>query len=177
MNTHSDFSSPYESPVQLLSAADLPTEYMTPELASRLAAMDAQADQLDQRARALRQIAAGVRALTGGETPEGMLQTFESHRTSFEVGAPDPCGPRGPEAVLHVMHEQPARLWKVIDLKRELLRRGWAPTPKAVEASVKRLRGAEKIELISYGHYRVREASRRKPGEAALAAADGPRAA
>jgi hypothetical protein len=53
------------------------------------------------------------------------------------------------------MREDPARQWKVVDLKRELLRRGWAPTPKAVEASVKRLRVAEKVINVSYGWYQL----------------------
>ena len=43
------------------------------------------------------------------------------------------------------MREDPERSWKVVDLKREMLRRGWAPTPKAVEASVKRLRALDRV--------------------------------
>jgi hypothetical protein len=31
------------------------------------------------------------------------------------------------------MREQPDRVWKVVEIKREMLKRGWAPTPKAVE--------------------------------------------
>jgi len=157
MNTHPDVARPSDPPVKMLHLADLASESVTAELATRLPALELQADQL-------------VRGLTGGGV-ETERQTFESHRTSFEVGPPDPHGPRGPEAVLHVMHEQPGRLWKVIDLKRELLRRGWAPTPKAVEASVKRLRGAGKVELVSYGHYRLIEV------EFGEMPADGPRAA
>jgi hypothetical protein len=53
------------------------------------------------------------------------------------------------------MGEEPKREWKVIDLKREMLRRGWAPTPKAVEASVKKLRELEQIEPVKYGYYRL----------------------
>ncbi|MFL5964664.1 MAG: hypothetical protein ACJ757_17445 [Gaiellaceae bacterium] len=170
MNTHPDISQPSDSPLQLLHLADLASESVAADLATRLPALELQADQLEKRARALRQIIAGVRALTG-RSVETERQTFESHRTSFEVGPPDPHGPRGPDAVLHVMYEQPVRLWKVIDLKRELLRRGWAPTPKAVEASVKRLRGAGKVELVSYGHYRLIEV------EFGEVSADGPRAA
>jgi hypothetical protein len=52
------------------------------------------------------------------------------------------------------------RLWKVIDLKREMLRRGWAPSPKAVEASVKKLRELEKIQPVRYGYYELAAACR-----------------
>ena len=53
------------------------------------------------------------------------------------------------------MAEEPDREWKVVDLKREMLRRGWAPTPKAVEASVKRLRMTRQIEPRAYGYYKL----------------------
>jgi hypothetical protein len=53
------------------------------------------------------------------------------------------------------MRQAGDREWKVVDLKREMLRRGWAPTPKAVEGSVKRLREAGQIDCVSYGHYKL----------------------
>jgi len=51
------------------------------------------------------------------------------------------------------MAEAPHREWKVIEIKRAMLRLGLAPTPKAVEASVKRLREDGRIIPTSYGHY------------------------
>lgn len=127
---------------------------MTPVLAEQLPELERQADELERRAAAIRQIIAGVRALNG-DADAILTRSFESHRTSFEIAPYDPYGPRGPEGVLRVMSEDPERAWKVVDLKREMLRRGWAPTPKAVEASVKRLKLNGDVEAISYGHYRL----------------------
>jgi hypothetical protein len=45
----------------------------------------------------------------------------------FVASALDKDGPRGREAVARVMQEQPQKIWKVIELKREILLRGWAP--------------------------------------------------
>jgi hypothetical protein len=127
---------------------------VTEELMSQIPELERQADELEQKAHAIRQIIAGVRALNGDS--DGLFRrSFESHRRAFEIAPPDPSGPRGPEAVLNVMREDPARKWKVVDLKQEVLRRGWAPTPKAVEASVKRLRTAGKITNVSYGWYQL----------------------
>jgi hypothetical protein len=53
------------------------------------------------------------------------------------------------------MKESPHRTWKVVELKRELLERGWARTPKAVEANIKRLRLAGDVISPSYGFYRL----------------------
>jgi hypothetical protein len=128
---------------------------MTPELVDQLPDLERQADELERKAEAVRQIIAGVRALNGDAKSILLHKSFESHRTAFVIAPPDREGPRGPAAVLRVMHGDPQRAWKVVELKRELLRRGWAPTPKAVEASVKRLRLSGKVEAVSYGHYRL----------------------
>jgi hypothetical protein len=127
---------------------------LTENLVAQIPELERQADELEHKAHAIRQIIAGVRALNG-DADTLFTRSFESHRRTFEIAPPDPAGPRGPEAVLQVMREDPARQWKVVDLKRELLRRGWAPTPKAVEASVKRLRVAEKVINVSYGWYQL----------------------
>lgn len=128
---------------------------MTPVLATELPELERQADELERKAAALRQIVSAIRALNGDADAMLTRGSFESHRTSFEIAPYDPSGPRGPEAVVRVMGEDPARAWKVVDIKREMLRRGWAPTPKAVEASVKRLRQGGRVEAVSYGHYRL----------------------
>lgn len=127
---------------------------MSAQLVSQIPELERQADELERQARAIRQIVSGVLELAGDAAP-ARQRSFESHRTIFEVAPLDRTGPRGPEAVLTVMHEEPERDWKVIEVKREVLRRGWAPTPKAVEASVKRLRLAGRIHSVRYGHYRL----------------------
>lgn len=129
---------------------------MTPnELLVKLPQLEREAEEYERKAHALRQIIAGVRSLNG--EAEAILTgvSFEAHRTKFDLGVPTAGSPRGQEAVLRVMNEEPDRAWKVVELKREMLRRGWSPSPKAVEASIKKLRELGKIESVSYGHYKL----------------------
>src|SRR5205807_8358411 len=116
---------------------DMKEDYaaMTPELAERLPELEQQAEEFERKAQAIRQIIAAVQALNGDAESILMHRSFESHRTSFAVAPLAADGPRGPKAVLRVVQEHPEREWKVVELKREMLRRGWAPSPKAVEAS------------------------------------------
>lgn len=128
---------------------------MTSELLAKLPELEREADEYERKATALRHIIAGLRALNGDADAILIRKSFESHRTSFEIAPPDQDGPRGPSAVLQVMGEQRSREWKVVELKREMLRRGWAPSPKAVEASVAKLRELGRIESPRYGFYRL----------------------
>jgi hypothetical protein len=115
---------------------------------------DAQAASYTKKAEAVRQIIGGIKALNG--SAEAVLtRRFEAHKTTFETRPFDAQGPRGPKAVLSVIREHPARRWKVVEVKREMLRRGWAPTPKAVEASIKRLRETGELVEAGYGHYKL----------------------
>jgi hypothetical protein len=115
---------------------------------------EAKAAKLLHKAAAIRQIIAGVEALNGDAETVLLRRSFRAHKNAFETRPPT-NGPRGPKAVLAVMREYPDRVWKVVELKREMLRRGWAPTPKAVEGSVKRLREAGDLEPVGYGHYKL----------------------
>jgi hypothetical protein len=126
---------------------------MTSDLLTRLPEMEAEADEYESRARALRQIIAGVRALNGGAEDITDARFVEQNGTVFVARPPDPSGPRGRAAVLTVMRERPERMWKVIELKRELLGRGWAPTPKSVEANLKRMRELGEVVSPRYGYY------------------------
>lgn len=128
---------------------------MPNDLIDKLPQFEREAEEYERKAQALRQIIAGVRSLNGDAEAILTGVSFESHRTRFDVGLRNGKGPRGPQAVLEIMGEDPSREWKVIDLKREMLRRGWAPTPKAVEASVKKLRELERIEPVRYGFYKL----------------------
>lgn len=127
---------------------------MMTELAEQLPELERKAEEYERKARALRQVIGGVRALNGDAAVILHLEAFESHRTLFEIGARN-GGPRGAEAVLTVMSENPDRSWKVIDIKKEVLRRGWAPNPKAVEASISRLRRDGEVEPDGYGFYKL----------------------
>ncbi len=128
---------------------------MTLDLVNRVPQWEREAEELEQKALALRQMAAAVRALNGEAEAILTGRTFESHRTRFEVAPLAPDRPRGRDAVRRVFREQPDRVWKVVEVKREVLRRGWAPNPKSVEASIKRLRLDGEVEAVSYGHYRL----------------------
>jgi hypothetical protein len=121
--------------------------------------LEREADEYERKASAIRQIIEAVRALNGEAESILFRRSFESHRVLFETRPLVVNGPRGRDAVLIVMREDPKRVWKVVDLKREILRRGWAPTPKAVEATIKRLRQDGELESAGYGHYKLRSES------------------
>jgi hypothetical protein len=128
---------------------------MTVDLVARLPEMERQADEHERAARALRQIVAGVRALNGHAAEITEPRFVEQNGTVFVAQAQDARGPRGREAILRVMSEDPRRTWKVIELKREILARGWAPSPKAVEANLKRMRELGDVECPRYAYYRL----------------------
>jgi hypothetical protein len=125
-------------------------------LEEKAAEYESKAAEYEKKAAALRQIIGGVRALNGDAESVLTRRSFAAHGTSFETRALDPNGPRGREAVLRVMREQPpGHVWKVVEVKREMLKRGWAPTPKAVEASIAALREAGQLQPAGYGHYAI----------------------
>ena len=132
------------------------------ELDLSLPELERQAEEFEMKAHAIRQIIAGYRTLNGDAAAILTRRSFEAHRTAFEIAPPAQNGLRGPRAVLHVMAEAPHRDWKVIELKREMLRQGLAPTPKAVEASVKRLREDGRIIPTTYGHYKLADPAAEK---------------
>ncbi len=114
---------------------------------------EADAAALIGKANAIRQIIEGVQALNGNAGAV-LTRRFSAHRTAFEMRTHDPHGPRGPRAVMQIITEQdPERVWKVVEIKKEMLRRGWAPSPKAVEGSIKRLREEGALVSVGYGHY------------------------
>lgn len=126
---------------------------VTSDLVARVPAMEREAAEYETKARALRQIIAGIRALNGDAEGMADLRFLEQNGTVFVARAVSPSGPRGREAVLRVMSERPEHIWRVIELKREILRRGWSPSPKAVEATLKRLRSTGAVLSPRYGFY------------------------
>jgi hypothetical protein len=134
-------------------------EQVTPDLTSQLPEFERALAEHEARAQALRQIIDGIKALNGHAAGITQPRFLKQNGTVFIAQAPDPDGPRGREAVLRVMRERPDHLWKVIELKREILRRGWAPTPKAVEANLKRMRQAGELICPRYGYYQLAPAT------------------
>lgn len=130
---------------------------------SEIPEMEREAEDHELRARALRQMIEAVRVLNG-HAVEVSDPLFVSQNGKMFVAQPlDRFGPRGRAAVVRVMKEAPDRLWKVVELKQELLRRGWSPSPKAVEACVKRLRQTGEIESPRYGFYKLRRDDGEEP--------------
>ncbi len=125
------------------------------ELLDRLPHMEREAEEHERKARALRQIIAGIRALNGHAYAISEPRILQQNGKVFIAAPHDRDGPRGPQAVRSVMEEDAERVWKVVDLKREVLRRGWAPSPKAVEASVKRLHQLGEVVRVKYAYYRL----------------------
>lgn len=130
-------------------------ESVAPDLTAQLPEMERVAAEYEAKAHALRQIIAGIQALNGGAEGIRDPRFVEQNGTIFVAQPPDPDGPRGREAVFRVMRERPLHTWKVIELKREILRRGWAPSPKAVEANLKRMRQAGDVICPRYGYYKL----------------------
>jgi hypothetical protein len=122
---------------------------------ARLPEMEREAENYERKARALRQIIEGVKALNGRADAILAPRFVEQNGKVFVAAPQDRRGPRGIEAVRQVMASDSERVWKVIELKNEILRRGWAPSPKAVEANVKRLRELGEITSVAYGYYKL----------------------
>jgi hypothetical protein len=132
---------------------------MTSELFTRLPDLEREAEEYERKAHALRKIIEGVKALNGDAGAILEPRFVEQNGKVFVAAARDRNGPRGTRAVLAVMSEDPERVWKVVDLKQEILKRGWAPSPKAVEGNVKRLRELGHVIPVQYGYYRLAGAS------------------
>lgn len=71
-------------------------------------------------------IEAGVRRLrqNGGSSVASGVRFVDQCGTKYEISPLDPDGPRSREAVRRVMAGDPERVWKVVELKREVLSRG-----------------------------------------------------
>ncbi|MCZ7589092.1 MAG: hypothetical protein M5U27_09635 [Gaiella sp.] len=112
---------------------------MTSDLVERLPELEREAEDYERKAHAIRQIIEGVRALNG-----------EAH----VILAPRPVRsrppadtPRGRAAVVALMSEKaPGWEWDLQEIKLEIVERGWAPSPKAVEIAVKRAWNHGEIE-------------------------------
>lgn len=129
------------------------------DLVAQLPAWEREADEYERKAKALRQIIAGVKALNGHASEIDDARFVEQNGAMFVARPLVPHGPRGREAVRRVMSERPGHLWKVIELKREILSRGWAPSPKAVEANLKRMRKLGEVVSPQYGFYQLAAAA------------------
>jgi hypothetical protein len=127
------------------------------DLTDRLPEWERQAQEYERKARALRQIIDGVRALNG--------EAAHLLRISGAAATPTPLapavlvsmhgdGPRGRQAIRIIASEMPG-VWKVSELKDEIHRRGWPDPGTGAEAALKRLVSSGEAERVAHGAYRI----------------------
>jgi hypothetical protein len=126
------------------------------DLMTKIPEWEREADEHERKARALRQIIEGVRTLNGDAERlfGGMAGGNTSGGMTVSRSAMIGLGPRGREAVRMIAVEQPG-VWKVKDLKDEILRRGWPDPGTGTEAALKRLAAAGEAERIGHGTYKI----------------------
>lgn len=112
----------------------------TTDLAARLPELQRQAEALERRAQALRQLIAGVEVL--GDDLAAILGEKSANGNGGSHRLPEPAvqedGPRGREAVKIIAAERKGTL-TAAQIKREVKRRGWPSSPKAIETAIHRL--------------------------------------
>src|SRR5215210_693066 len=138
---------------------------MTEQLLAQLPEMEQEAEALERRAEAIRQIVSGIRALNG----EVGLTLFNAparqlngnggairHRNGLNGGSRDidADGPRGREAVQLIMAERPGT-WTIKRIKATAKERGWPSSPKAIETAVHRLHRDGTVIWVRKGVYKL----------------------
>lgn len=132
---------------------------MKEQLLAQLPGMEQEAEALERRADAIRQIVSGIRALNG----EVSLTLFNNPgRDSHENGPRSngnghetgEDGPRGREAVRLIMAERPGN-WTIKRIKATIKERGWPSSPKAIETAVHRLHRDGTVIWVRKGVYKL----------------------
>jgi hypothetical protein len=116
------------------------------ELFERLPELEVQAEDFERKARALRQIIEGVKALNGDAAA---LLDSPLHIN----GGPGDKPPVGRDAVRRIVADRPG-VWKVKDIKREAKARGFPISAAGVEKAVMRLAETGEAHREGYGAYR-----------------------
>ena len=127
---------------------------MTTDLLARIPDLEREAQEYERKAHALRQIIEGVRALNGDASrlfppPTPVVQS----RTVVATRFPREDGPRGREAVRLIVSQRPG-VWKLVDIKREVQRRGWPSSSAAIDTAVGRLQKDGEASWVKKGVYR-----------------------
>jgi hypothetical protein len=118
---------------------------MPADFIARLPELEQAAKEHERKARALRQIIEGVRALNGDAV---RLLSNETEGGADRVNQYKPeDGPRGREAVRQIVAERPG-IWRVADIKREVQLRGWPSPMTAIDTAVARMAAAGEAEKI-----------------------------
>jgi hypothetical protein len=122
---------------------------MTTELFARLPEWEAEAESFERKARALRQIIEGVKALNGDAA--ALLGPAPSANGAAETAV----GPRGLAAVRLIVADRPGT-WKLRDLKRAAKERGFPISENGVEKAVGRMTQTGEAKRMGYGRYRFK---------------------
>lgn len=123
--------------------------------------LDREAETMERKARALRQIADGIRGLNG-DAAALLLAPPQV------VAAP--LAPQGQAAVRAIVSARPG-IWKVSDLKDAARARGFPISDTGVEKAVRRMLENGEAEKAGYGRYRF--FARQEGGAGESAASDG----
>ena len=124
---------------------------MTADLIARLPEMEREAQEHERKAKGLRMIIDGVRALNGdAERLFGAAPVDRAPRTN-QYRPED--GPRGRAAVRQIVSERPGT-WRVGEIKRQIQLRGWPSSTTGVEVAIKRMVEAGEAQRVRKGVYR-----------------------
>lgn len=121
---------------------------MTSELATRLPELEVEAESLERRARALRQIVEGIKALNG-DASAILFGPVEENAPKVD----EEPGPVGKEAVRLIVATRPG-VWKVSAIRDEARRRGYSISAMGVEKAVRRMVDSGEATKAGYGLYR-----------------------
>ncbi len=124
---------------------------ITSGLIDRLPEWEAEAEALERKARAVRQVVEGLKALNGDAA--AILGLNIGPNGSAAVLPDVSKGPVGREAVRRLVAERPG-VWKVSDLKDAARRRGFPISKMGVEKAVMRMVASGEAVKVGYGRYR-----------------------
>lgn len=130
--------------------SDMEVAGMTTDLLDRLPELEQEAEVLERKAKALRQIIEGVRTLNGEAATYLVGRAAALRSNQYEPIE----GPRGKEAVRRILTEQPGE-WRVLMIKDEIRRRGWPSSPSGVEKAVMRMADDGEIVRLRQGVYKL----------------------
>jgi hypothetical protein len=121
---------------------------MSLTLAESLPELEAQLEEAETRANALRKIVEGVRALNGHAADVGVRVRQEAS----VPGASEEATPRGRGAIRLIVADRPG-VWSFPDLMDEMKQRGWFTSRKGLEVAVTRLCVAGEARRVDKGRY------------------------
>jgi hypothetical protein len=130
---------------------------MVTDLTARLPELEAEAEALERKATALRQVVEGIKALNGDAT--ALLLGITPDPNGGVRSQPSGTGLSGRDAIRRIVAERPG-IWKVADLRKLAEARGYGVTTMGVEKAVRRMMETGEAVKVGYGRYRFGEDER-----------------